>query len=104
MARAALYPGLSDLVTDMVSGGAGSELYRVEMPENYHGLAIDDVSRMFRDDHHATLLAVTRGGKTYINPAADFQLAADDEALIVAEALGKLRPAHHREAADPVPA
>lgn len=33
LARTALYPGLGDLVTDMVSGGVGSELYRVRMPE-----------------------------------------------------------------------
>jgi len=29
LARSALYPGLSELVTDIVSGGDGSELYRV---------------------------------------------------------------------------
>jgi voltage-gated potassium channel len=105
VARAALYPpGLSDLVTDMVSGGAGSELYRVELPDEYAGMAVDDVSRRFRDDHHATLLAVTRDGQTYVNPAADFQLSATDEALIVAETLGKLQPAHHRLPAEPSPA
>ena len=48
LARAALYPGLSTLITDMVSGGTGSELYRVKIPDDYHGLPIDDVSRQFR--------------------------------------------------------
>ena len=54
LARAALYPGLSDLVTDMVSGGAGSELYRVVVPEDYAGLAIDEASRRLREDHRAS--------------------------------------------------
>lgn len=104
VARSALYPGLSDLVTDMVSGGAGSELYRVELPADYPGLPIDEVSRRFRDDPHATLLAVNRDGKTYVNPAADFELDAGDEALVVAENLGRLQPAHHRrQATQPSP-
>ena len=95
VARAALYPGLSDLVSDMVSGGAGSELYRVKIPDDYLGLPIDEVSQRFRDDHHATLLAVNRLGQTHINPAADFKLMAGDEALVVADHLGSLKPVHH---------
>jgi voltage-gated potassium channel len=94
LARAALYPGLSELVTDMVSGGAGSELYRVEMPADYQGLPIDQVSQHFRDDHHSTLLAISRLGRTHMNPAPDFQVLSGDEALIVAESLGKLVPVH----------
>ena len=95
VARAALYPGLSTLISDMVSGGAGSELYRVKIPEDYHGMAIDDVSQRFRDDHHATLLAVNRLGTTYVNPAQDFALMSSDEALVVADKLGTLKPVHH---------
>lgn len=95
VARAALYPGLSDLVSDMVSGGAGSELYRVKIPDEYIGLGVDEVSQRFRDDHHATLLAVSRLGQTHINPSADFKLLIGDEALVVAERLGGLKPVHH---------
>jgi voltage-gated potassium channel len=95
LARAALYPGLSTLVTDMVSGGAGSELYRVKIPDDYHGLPIDEVSKRLRDEHHATLLAVNRLGQTIINPTQDFALMSTDEALVVAERLGALKPVHH---------
>ena len=42
LARTSLYPGLTELVTDIVSGGEGSELYRVTLPEQYMGLSIDD--------------------------------------------------------------
>ena len=92
LARAALYPGLSDLVTDMVSGGEGSELYRVFLPDEYEGLSVDEAGRKMRDDHSATLLAVVRDGKSMMNPDAGFQLAAEDQALIVATKLGKLKP------------
>ena len=44
LARTALYPGLAALVTDIVSGGDGSELYRVELPDDYADLDLDDLS------------------------------------------------------------
>ena len=43
LARSALYPGLSAIVTDIVSGGEGSELYRITLPDEYIGLSIDEV-------------------------------------------------------------
>jgi voltage-gated potassium channel len=92
LARAALYPGLSDLVTDMVSGGEGSELYRVFLPDEYAGLAVDEVGRRLRDEHRATLLAVVRNGKSTMNPEPDFALAQGDQCLVVAEQLGRLKP------------
>src|SRR3954453_6917255 len=45
LARSALYPGLSNVVTDIVSGGEGSELYRVHLPDDYCGLSVDDLSK-----------------------------------------------------------
>jgi voltage-gated potassium channel len=92
LARSALYPGLSELVTDIVSGGEGSELYRVQLPDEYIGFSIDELSAKLRGEHHATLLAVTRDGRSMTNPPAEFRLRAGDDAVVVAESLGKLRP------------
>ena len=92
VARSALYPGLTGLVSDIVTGGEGSELYRVELPERYLGLHIDEVSTRLRHEHRATLLAVGRGTQTVVNPPADFHLQADDDLLVVAESLGTLAP------------
>ncbi|HEV2005581.1 MAG TPA: NAD-binding protein [Candidatus Limnocylindrales bacterium] len=92
LARSALYPGLSALVTDIVSGGEGSELYRVDLPSAYCGLTVDDLSARLRSEHHATLLAISRGKQTYVNPPADFVLQPFDDALVVAESLGTLQP------------
>jgi len=92
LARSALYPGLSELVTDIVSGGEGSELYRVALPDDYAGLSIDELSAKLRGDHRATLLAVTRDGRSMTNPPADFRLQTGDDAVVVAETLGELRP------------
>ncbi len=92
LARSALYPGLTGLVTDIVSGGEGSELYRINLPDEYIGLSIDMVASRLRVEHQATLLSVNRGGRAYVNPGADFVLQIDDDAIVVAELLGTLAP------------
>lgn len=92
LARSALYPGLSELVTDMVSGGEGSELYRIAIPEDMCGLSVDQFSASLREKHRATLIAVSRRGQVEINPAADFKMQPGDDAVVVAESLGTLAP------------
>jgi voltage-gated potassium channel len=92
LARSALYPGLTGLVTDIVSGGEGSELYRVHLPDAYCGLTIDELSARLRSEHRATLLAISRGRQTFVNPPTDFVLEPLDDALVVAESLGTLQP------------
>ena len=92
LARSALYPGLARLVTDIVSVGNGSELYRVTLPEAYCGLTVDSLSAKLRIDHRATLLSVNRGGTAFPNPPADFELREGDDAVVLAESLGLLAP------------
>jgi voltage-gated potassium channel len=92
MARSSLYPGLAQIVTDIVSGGDGSELYRVQLPDEYVGLSVDELSERLRADHSATLLAVSRNGDAHINPEPDFRLQVGDDAVVVAESLGTLAP------------
>ncbi len=92
MARSSLYPGLANLVTDIVSGGEGSELYRVQLPDECVGLSVDELSAKLRAEHRATLLSVSRAGQAYVNPPEDFRLAAGDDLVVVAESLGSLAP------------
>jgi voltage-gated potassium channel len=92
MARTSLYPGLAGLVTDIVSGGEGSELYRVSLPDEYVGLSVDQLSAKLRLEHRATLLSVSRGGQSYVNPPEDFRLSNGDDLVVVAESLGHLEP------------
>jgi voltage-gated potassium channel len=92
LARSSLYPGLTELVTDIVSGGEGSELYRVTLPEAYIGLSVDELSAQLRSEHRATLLAVSRDNCAHVNPPSDFRLQPGDDAVVVAESLGTLAP------------
>jgi voltage-gated potassium channel len=92
LARSALYPGLTGIITDIVSGGEGSELYRIGLPDEYCGMTIDEVSARLRKEHRATLLSVNRGGHAYVNPESEFVLQPGDDAVVVAESLGTLAP------------
>ncbi len=92
LARTAMYPGLSGLVVDIVTGGEGSELYGVSLPEEFVGHSVDEVALRLRRDHRATLLAVTRDGVTIPNPADDFTFHAEDGLIVVAESMGALQP------------
>jgi voltage-gated potassium channel len=47
---------------------------------------------MLREKHGATLLAVTRDGNTFSNPATDFMFELNDDLIVVAESLGALSP------------
>lgn len=92
LARTAMYPGLSQLIVDIVSGGDGSELYRVTLPDDCVGMSIEELSAKLRKDHQATLIAVSRNGSIHTNPAEDFRLLIEDDLVVVAESLGALRP------------
>jgi voltage-gated potassium channel len=92
LARSSLYPGLAEIVTDIVSGGEGSELYRVTLPPHFIGLSVDELSSKLRAEHSATLLAIGRDGHAQVNPSTDFRLAEGDDAIVVAESLGTLAP------------
>ena len=95
LARSAIYPGLSDLIADLVSAG-GSELYRVNVPPDLVALDFEEASYRLRKHHSATLLAVRRGESVLFSNASGLQLRADDDLIVVAEELGRLMPAELR--------
>ena len=104
LARSSLYPGLAETVTDIVSGGDGSELFRVTLPEEYVGLTVDELSAHLRHKHQATLLAIGRDGQSHVNPATGFRLQPGDDAVVVAESLGTLAPLTTSDAGAAMPA
>ena len=91
-ARTALYPGLTELVSDIVSGGEGSELYRVRLPPDYYGDTVDVLAARLMREHRATLIAISRNGRSIVNPPSDFLIGAEDDALVVAESIATLNP------------
>jgi voltage-gated potassium channel len=90
LARTALHPGLGDLVTDMVSGGIGSELYRIPVPERMAGRRVLEISASLLQFNDATLLAVARNGSVLANPGAQYILESGDEMVLMAESMERL--------------
>jgi voltage-gated potassium channel len=102
LARTALYPGLGDLVTDMVSGGHGSELYRIRVPTSMIGTSVLEASQRLKQENDATLLALARDGNIMTNPGPGILIAPGDEVVVIAEDLEKLSSIseeHEQEAA-----
>lgn len=102
LARSALYPGLTELVTDIVGGGHDKDdpqLYRVKMPAEGVGLSTNELGAYMRSEHHATILAVTRHGKTIANPPHGFRMEPTDDLVILAFNLGDLEPVEEVSAA-----
>lgn len=93
LARSALYPGLTELVTDMVGGATGSDepqLYRVKLPAGCVGMSTIELATVMRADHHATVLAVNRAGRSVAHPPHGFRMEAGDDLVVLAHALGEL--------------
>jgi len=84
-----------------VSGGEGSELYRIALPDAFIGFSVDELSARLRSEHSATLLAIGRNGHSHVNPASDFRLVKGDDAVVVAESLGTLAPLKVQKDLDP---
>lgn len=95
LARSALYPGLTELVTDIV-GGAGDpddpQLYRVQLPDGAVGVSTAELGAFMRKEHHATVLAITRAGRTIANPPLGFRTERGDELVVLAFELGDMSP------------
>lgn len=92
LARSATYPGIADLVMDLISGGEGSELYRIRIPQDWSGRTVGDFSDAMRRSNRTILLALVRAGVSQVNPETEFVLEPQDEALVLAESLGGLEP------------
>lgn len=90
LARSSVHAGLVDLVMDMVTGGEGSELYRIPIPSDFADATAGEAGPALRNGHRAVLLAVIRDGRNVVNPPADFLLQHGDELLILAESVDSL--------------
>lgn len=91
-ARAALYPGLAALVTGLVSGGAGREVYRVHLPEGWGSLTIGAAAERLRVQHGATLVAVVQDGQHACALDDGATLEPGAAVFVVAESLQALAP------------
>jgi voltage-gated potassium channel len=78
----------------------------VKIPAQAVGSSTLELATLMRQEHHATVLAVIRGGKSYPTPPHGFRVEEGDELVVMAHELGSMEPvvgaAATRGGADPV--
>jgi voltage-gated potassium channel len=85
LAQAAMNRGLMDVFAELLTYRRGNQFYRIVLPASWRGKAFLDAMVDFKRDHNAMLVAVcTADGNVLINPA-DYQFAAGDDVVVIAE-------------------
>ncbi len=84
LAHSALYHGMSQVLSDLLTTGEGSEFYRVPVPAEAAGKDFEAVLNYFRAKHRAIVVAVVRGDKAHVNPDIGFPVEAGDELAVIA--------------------
>jgi voltage-gated potassium channel len=86
LVRAALDPGVTQVVSDLLSSRQGHELYLTPVPSAVVGKTFLDALTWLKQEHDALVIGVHCGGGTYLtNPDRAYQLRASDRLFVVAE-------------------
>jgi voltage-gated potassium channel len=83
LARSVQDAGALELVTDLLSSGEGSEIYRVPVPPQYAGKPFRDYA-IHMLERACAVVAISRSGGILVNPEPGYALSAGDEAFVVA--------------------
>jgi voltage-gated potassium channel len=84
LAHAAVYHGMSRVLSDLLTTGEGSEFYRVPVPAEVAAKDFEAALDYFRARHRAIVVAVMRGDRAHVNPDVGFPLEAGDEVAVIA--------------------
>lgn len=84
LAHSALYHGMSQVLSALLTTGGGSEFYRVPVPAEVAGKDFEAALAHFRAQHRAIVVAVMRAGTALVNPDVGFKLEEGDELAVIA--------------------
>ena len=84
LAGSAANPGLSRVVTNLVTHPEDQEFYRIPVPSSLVGKTVSDALVALKREHDALLVAVVLGIDDYVlNPPLDRALSADEQLLVI---------------------
>lgn len=83
VASSAVYPGLSLVISDLLSPEVGNDLTMLPVPENLAGASFADVADFLLRNRRSTLLAVRRDGQVQTNPPAEFEVRSSDSLVVI---------------------
>lgn len=88
LAGSARNPGLSRVVTNLVTHPEDQEFYRIGVPADLVGSTVAEAIVALKDRHDALLVGIIEGVDSYVlNPPSDRALAAGEKLLVIAEYL-----------------
>jgi voltage-gated potassium channel len=88
LAGSATNPGLSRVVTNLVTHPDDQEFYRIPVPADLVGVPVSEALAALKERHDALLVAIVQGIDDYLlNPPMDRTLAADEHLLVIASYL-----------------
>jgi voltage-gated potassium channel len=77
--------GVSDLLQDLLTNKYGSEIYRVDVDEDFVGKSYREYNLAMLDLRRSVMALVRGGDRFLVNPRADERLLAGDEAFVICE-------------------
>jgi voltage-gated potassium channel len=84
LAGSAANPGLSRVVTNLVTHPEDQEFYRIPVPSDLVGKPVSEALVVLKQRFDALLVALVRGIDDYVlNPPMDRTLAADEQLLVI---------------------
>jgi voltage-gated potassium channel len=75
-------PASSNIIKELISQ-TGSEIYRVEIPEQYVGLSFTEVLTMLNKSKGMIVIGIERMGNCLINPPTSLTLVKDDLLMVI---------------------
>lgn len=87
LVQAALDPGVSEIITELVSNRYGTELYRINVPEKYHGKTFLEMLTDLKTQHEILCLGIEnkQTRKLTTNPESRHIMNANDALVVIAE-------------------
>jgi voltage-gated potassium channel len=78
-------PTVNNITKELVSGGQGNEIYRVEVPRGYVGRSFSDSLQELKKSHNMITIGIERDGQCMLNPANDTPLKETDWLYVISE-------------------
>ncbi len=88
IAQATLNHGITIVISDILSGEDGNQLYKVSVPKSQIGSHFIDVFIYMKQTYQSTVIGVQKGneGEVISNPPTNYQLEDADYLIIIASA------------------
>ena len=87
LSRAALDHGISKVLSELITSGVGSDLFKIPVPVSMRGNRFMDVFAEMKRSENSTVLGIQRGsdGPVTANPAKDLLVDKDDFLIVISE-------------------